>query len=277
MKRLFLDTNVYNHIADVEAECVKQSIEARQFEVLTTPQILAELAATFKKDKALAVRLCNIYADLISDDVLQPPPVLIQTEISSVLKGDRSTVLYLQGENKMEFFSYVEKLKSGNIDLYVEQFIDRIGRLKKEQFRYSKLRFSKIEPHVLEEPLKKYPTFHQFLMEGIRRGERLKELERYVVKDFGKNTHQAAKFIEKRLGKTPHLGIALRVVPALSYYYHVEKNKPKHGDIFDCSYFVCLATVDGFVSDDEGARYLFRLICPHKQCLSLADFINLLA
>jgi hypothetical protein len=276
MKRFFLDTNVYNHISDADLDCIKRAITAGQIEVLTTPQILAELAGTFKKDKAFAIRLCNIYADLISDDVLQPPPVLIQTELASLLKGDRSTVLYLQGENKIEFFNYVEKLKSGNLDLYAEQFIDRIGHLKKEQFKYSKLGFSKIEPNVLKEPLKKYPTFDQFLKEGLRRGERLTEIERYVVKDLGKNTHKAAKFIEKRLGKTPHLRIALRVVPALTYYYHVEKNKPKHGDIFDCGYFVCLATVDGFVSDDEGARDLFTLVCPQKECLSLSDFIGLL-
>jgi hypothetical protein len=276
MKRLFFDTSVYNHITDTDIDCVKHSTTAGELEVLTTPQILAELAGTFKKDKDRATKLCKIYGHLISENVLQPPPILIKTEIGALLSG-HAKILYLEGENKAEFFTYVEKLKNGNLDLYTEQFVDRIGRLKKEQRIFSKLGFSKVETHVVKEPLKKYPTFDPFLKEGVRRGERLKELERYVVTDLGENAHKAAKFIEKRLHKTPHLAIALRIVPALSYYYHVQKNKPKHGDIFDCGHFVCLATVDGFVSDDEGARDLFRLVCPHKQSLSLADLINLLA
>ena len=78
--------------------------------------------------------------------------------------------------------------------------------------------------------MKRYPTFELFLEERIRRGERLNVLEKYVVTDLGGNALKAAKFIEKRLHKTPHLAIALRVVPALTYYYHAQKNKPKHGD-----------------------------------------------
>ena len=275
MQRFFLDTNVYNHISEAELGHVEHATTDNRLEILTTPQILAELAATFKKDKDRGIKVCTIYAHLISENVLQPPPMLIKTEIGSLLSNQR-TVLYLEGENKAEFFTYVEKLKNGNLDLYTEQFVGRISSLKKQQFKFSKLGYSKIEPEVVKEPLQKYPTFDRFLKEGIKRGERLKELERYVVKDLGDNTHKAAKFIEKRLHKTPHLTIALRIVPALSYYYHVQKNKPKHGDIFDCGYFVCLATVDGFVSDDEGARDLFRLVCPRKESLSLRDFIGLL-
>ena len=273
MKRFFFDTNVYNHISEAEISRLKDSIADNQLEILTTPQILAELAATFKKDKDRGIKVCTFYADLISENVLQPPPILIKREIGSLLDG-YPKVLYLEGENKAEFFMHVEKLKNGNLDLYTEQFFDRISSLKKQQFKFAKLGYSKIEPHVVKEPLKKYPTFDRFLKEGVKRGERLKELQRYVVKDLGDDAHQAAKFIEKRLHKTPHLAIALRIVPVLSYYYHVQKNKPKHGDIFDCGYFVCLATVDGFVSDDEGARDLFELVCPHKKSLSLSELIS---
>lgn len=273
MKRLFLDTNVYNHIGETEIDPLKDSVADGQLELLTTPQILAELAATFKKNRDHGIKVCTIYADLISENVLQPPPILIKTEIGFLLNG-HPKVLYLEQNNKSEFFTYVEKLKSGNLDAYTEQFTDRINGLKKQQFKFSKLGYSKVEPRVLKDPKKKYPTFDEFLKEGIKRGERLKELERYVVGELGRDAHKAAKFIEKRVHKTPHLAIALRVVPALTYYYHVQKNKPKHGDVFDCGYFVCLATVDGFVSDDEGARDLFKLVCPHKECLSLSDLIS---
>ena len=147
---------------------------------------------------------------------------------------------------------------------------------KKEQLKFATLGFSSIQPHIVKEPLSKFPTFGAFLAEGIRRGERLKEIQKYVTNDLGKNAHKAAKFIEKRLNKTPHLAIALRVVPALTYYYHVQKNRPKHGDTFDCGYFICLATADGFVSDDQRARELFNIVCPNKECLSLNTFISLL-
>ncbi len=276
MKRFFLDANIYNHISDAEVIRVKNSIIADQIEVLTTPQVLAELVGTFKKDRNRGIKLCSLYAELISNNVLQPPPILMKTEVSSLLNGNRSPVFYLQGENKTEFFGYVEKFRNGNLDLYTEQFISRMIIQKKEQLKFAKLGFSNVEPHIVKDLLKKYATFDGFLKEGIKRGERLKEIEKYVVNYLGKKTHKAAKFIEKRLYKTPHLAIALRIVPALTYYYHVQKNKPKHGDIFDCGYFVCLAAADGFVSDDEGARDLFRIVCPNKECLSLNNFISLL-
>ena len=273
MKHLFLDTNIYNHVSETDIDHLKRCVAENQLEILTTPQILAELAATFEKNKERGSKVCTIYADLISENVLQPPPVLIKTEIGSLLDG-RPRLLYLEGENRAEFFTYLEKLKNGDLDLYTSQFIDRITNLKKEQFKFSKLGYSKVEPHVVKDPLKKYPTFDQFLKEGIKRKERLKELERYVVKDLGDDAHRAARFIERRLHKTPHLAIALRIVPAVTYYYHAQKNRPKHGDIFDCGYFVCLATADGFVSDDERARDLFRLVCPSKASLSLNEFLN---
>ena len=272
MRRAFFDANIYNHISDAEIKLVKQGAALGHIELLSTPQILAELAATFKKDRDRAIDLRSKYAQLITQNVLQPPPVLLQTEIASLLNR-RRLVLYLDGDNKTEFFTYVEKLRNGDLDPYTEQFIGRITRLKKEQFKLSKLGFSRMEALVLKEPLNKFPTFDQFLREGIARGERRKEIERYVVKDLGKNAGKAANFIEKRLHKLPHLAITLRVVPALTYYYHVEKNRPKHGDIFDCGYFVCLATVSTFISNDEGARELFKLVCPTKECLSLSDFI----
>jgi len=274
MKRLFLDTNVYNHIGEGDIGPLKQSIADRKIEILTTPQILAELAATFKKTKDRGIKLCKIYGDLISKNVLQPPPILIRTEIESVLGGPPS-ITYLKGENKAEFFARVEELKNGKPDLYTIRFIEKITGLKKQQLKSSKLGYSKIEPRVLKEPIKKYPSFKLFLKEGVRQGKRLIELERYVVADLGSNAHKAAKVIEKKLNKTPHLAIALRIVPALTYYYHVQKNKPKHGDLFDCGYFVCVANLDGFVSDDPQARDLFKLVCPSKECLSLSEFLDL--
>ena len=144
------------------------------------------------------------------------PPILIRSEISSLLRRGRSPVLYLQGENKTEFFDIVEKLRNGELDPYTEQFIDSMRELKKTQLKVAKLGFfSRVEPRIVREPLNRYPTFDGFLKEGIRRGERLKEIEKYVVQDLVIQAHKVAKFIEKRLRKVPHLAIALRVVPAL--------------------------------------------------------------
>jgi len=274
MKRVFFDTNVYNHVGPSEVTHLKQLISDGNIEILTTPQILAELAGTFKSNKKRGIKLCKIYGDLISKNVLQPPPILLRTEIGFLL-DDQARVVYLRGKNKSEFFEVLDQLQNGKVDDNTQQFIEKIATLKKEQFSGSKLGYSKMEPYIVKNPLKKYPTFKSFVEEGIRRGERLKGIETYLVADLGSNAHKAAKFIEKRLHKTPHLAIALRIVPALTYYYHVQKNKPKYGDMFDCGYFVCLAPVDSFVSDDQEALDLFKFVCPNKEALSLSDLLSM--
>lgn len=273
MEKVFFDTNIYNHIDNSQFKLLKNQISEKKLEIYTIPQVLAELAGTFKKDKALSVKYCNTYKGLINECVLQPPPVLLKAEIGYVLNKSRK-IIYLEGSNKNIFIKYVEDFVEGAIDSYTQEFTERIKFLKKEQLAFLRLGYSKIEPLIQKDKVEKYPTFNSFLKEGIKRKERLKEIERYITQDLGSDAHKAAKFIEKRLIKMPHLKIALRINPALTYYYHVMKKKPKHGDIFDCGYFVCLATIDTFVSDDDRARELFKLICPQKETFSLSDFIN---
>lgn len=276
MKKVFFDTNIYNHINDEQLKLLKELIARKKVEIYTTAQLLAELAATFKKDKTLGIRYCTIYKDLICKDVLQPPPVLLSTEIGHILNNSRK-IIYLEGDNRIRFFRYVEDFVEGIIDCSTQEFIDDMRARKKKQLDFLKQGYLRIKQLVLPENVKKFPTFDSFMKEGDKRKEKLKEIERFLVHNLGADSHKAAKFIKKRLEKAPHLSIALRVTPALTYYYHILGKKPKHGDISDCGFFVCLASVDCFVSDDKEARDLFLLICPKKECLSLNELVHSVA
>jgi len=53
-------------------------------------------------------------------------------------------------------------------------------------------------------------------------------------------------------------------------------NGAKHGDLQDITNLIAVATLDAYVSNDEGARDLSDLIFPNKTSICLDDFINLI-
>ena len=84
----------------------------------------------------------------------------------------------------------------------------------------------------------------------------------------------AANSIILNIEKMPFFKAAVRIRPAMSYMYLSKNEDPKYGDFVDTGHLIAVATLDGFVSDDQGALEFARLIHPEKVAISFNEFLQ---
>lgn len=121
-----------------------------------------------------------------------------------------------------------------------------------------------------------FKTFDDFLLGAAQRGLIRGEIKEYLHRLNAPNISKLAKKIENNLSKLPHLQIAVKLTAAISYRYEICEKKPKWGDLSDITNLISLASIEVFVSDDEGAREMFDLLFPEKKSMSLMQFIDTL-
>ena len=275
------DTNVFNHIFGFDNE--RQSAVVRQIKdsgliVCTIPQILGELAATYKTDVGKGVGLCQLYAHLIHDDgLLYQPPELILIEVGTALNFS-SNLQVLVEERGKQFGLALTDLANGHCSEETHSFIQTAMTQKKEHRNHCR-DSKKLEDNQAVRG--REVPFETIWQQEIQAGRLAGGLERYLrtMTDKGcfpsdLDVIAASKFLAKHIDKLPHLKAASRITPVLSYRYFFEDKKAKLGDLEDSANIIAVATLEGFVSDDVGAREMASLIFDDKLVLSLEEFLS---
>jgi len=283
MIKTFFDTNIFNHVTPEHIKVIKDGIDNDVVKLFTIPQILGELAATLPGDLAEGKRLCAVYGELIPDKVILQPPHILAVEVVQILKLGKPS-FYMDNDYKSEFLEELKDLKNGVLNPKTLKFIEYYKQKKKESFQLAKDSKKKYDHQWDDGRVSQYPNFEAWWQNALTSGNIRQIIKEFLIRHISKgflpselmsNISKDAKKIEKNLHKLPHITTALKLSPALSFWYHLQKEKAKHGDLEDITNLVAVATLDAYVSNDEGARDFSNLIFPNKTSICLDEFIDL--
>lgn len=277
MSTVYFDTNIYNHLNDKQVNILKELSDAGKIEILTMPEILGELAATFKLDTEQGKKLIRIYEILISHRTLKPPPELIRGEVESLNDKKRRSI-FINSHKKRLFKQYINELREGRVGEETDNFLKYSKRKKKENYEACKESKKELDCLWAKEDAALFSDYEAFYNHAFSTGNIRREIHTYLERILDPQQKfiisKIAKIIEKHLHRLPHLRTATRINPALSYRYHLMKEKAKFGDIEDITNLISVTTSDYYVSDDKGAREMASLVFPDKEVLSLEDFLG---
>lgn len=278
MDKIFFDTNIYNHLDKKQMKKLKQLISNRAIEIFSTPQILGELAASFESDIKRVKKLVKIYGKIISYKIIKPPPELIRAEVNYCLNDGDKDSIYLDLERKNKFQKYISNFKKGIVDEDTKKFVENTKKAKKENKEFCKESKKELDYLWDDEKIAEFPNFDCFYNRATETGSIRKDIEeglkRMLHPEQSNLISKAAKVIEKRLNELPHFEVAVKINAVLSYRYHLKKEDAKWGDIEDSLNLIAIPTCDTYVSDDEGAREIAKLLFPKKNVLSLREFFS---
>lgn len=277
MDKTFFDTNIYNHLDSTQIDKITAFKQNKLVEILTMPQILGELAATFGSDVERGKKVVRIYDAIISHRIIKLPPELILDEIKSLNDKKRRSV-YIDSVQKRGFGRYIEDFKKGQLDEDTKKFVAHTKTKKRQHLEHCKNSKKQLDRLWDDEKVSHFPTFESFYEHAYRTGDIRREIGEYLNRVLDSSQRllipKISKIIEKRLYKLPHFETAIRINPALSYRYHLQKEKAKWGDMEDITNLISLPSCDIYVSDDQGARDMAKLLFPEKEALSLNEFLK---
>lgn len=277
MLKAFFDTTVYNHLKKEQSRILKRLIDHRGIEILTTTQILGELAATFEKDIKRMQELADLYSEVISQRTIKLPPDLLRDEMDYFNGGTKKSIFLDSGQEK-QFRQYIEDFKQGKIDKHTKEFVRYIKDKKKKNKADNKKIKREIDKLWDKEKVSEFPNFETFYKHGFKTGDVRRQIESYLERIIHPSQKHLISVISKRveanLPKMPHFETAVKIVPALSYRYHIQKKGAEWGDVEDILNLIAVTMCDCYVSDDKGAREMAMLLFPNKIILSLDSFIS---
>lgn len=281
-KRIFFDTNIFNHIVDRSdatelIERLKRAETNCEIELVAGIHVIEELNAASNSDKRQRLAECVLV--LGSGKIIKSWNQLIREEMQTCLRGQEPPSVFYE-ERKQQFYCTVLK------DIASGRFSDQCAGLQqkmkeeKERALQWQERLRKQEENIAGvHPCSQYQTFDEFYEQWrSASSNQVRKLLRMDGIGESKLDEAVLRVVSKQ-DILLHLNAFLRATPALCWVDHVGwKQGPRHcagpkwGDRTDLQHILCTAAADVLVSDDEKARAIFGYVYPGKMTLTLEGF-----
>src|SRR3989339_468098 len=271
MKKVFFDTNVFNRLFDDNKifEKVISLKENGKVEIYSSTEVFEQLIHTYDVNPDRAKGLCIKFSQLVDKDkIVMGRLFLLLMELMHFKHGKGNPSIILSGKYKDEFLEELKKL----LDERKKKNFNGLRGVAKERKQYF--------DDKIKAELGNYETFYKRCNElGAIKEALIQYFENLLNKkivsevELGDKDDLAVK-TEAAIDKLSHFKCATSLHVALAYRYSIEGKKAKHGDLEDLGIIIAASTLDVFVSDDEGAREMFRTLFPQKNVYSTIEFIK---
>ena len=292
MKYAYFDTTIFNHltrediqrwtggsIQDVKA--LKNLLKKSNIKIVTSAQVLGELAITSISDRERAKNLCSVYKQLCNGKIIKQWIVLINEEWDILYRKLNPKIdIYLNKNHRI--YNILNELASGDFsNPEVQKYIKGELKRKKESLINQKkqlMGFNKEAKKAIRNH-SSFESFYSALRRNIVSRKRIKDILAAHAIGSKKRRDVNAGIIIEKLDDMPHWNSVLRSEAVSTWVYVKQMAKVSRGDTFDMTDALHLASLsrdDYFVSDDINHRKRSKLLKPHLHIVDLKEFIDIL-
>jgi len=287
-KRIFFDTNIFNHIVerDDATELIERlrRVEADpEIELVTGIHVIKELSATPNPDKRQRLAECALV--LGSGKIIKGWGQLAQEELLSCRQGQELPSAFYEEREQQSCCTVLKDIAAGRFSDQSARWQKEMGEERKRA-RVAQMELWKKYQSFTGDFRSSYPTFEKFYEQACRPAAS-NQLRKLLRKD-GVGESELDEAVLRVMSKQdarvlPHLNAFLRAAQALTWIDRMGWQqgsryctKPKWGDRVDVGHLICAATSEALVCDDEKARTIFGCVYPGKMALTLEEFVAML-
>lgn len=266
MKRVYFDTNIYNHIVDhPRSDSIKKflidSYHSKELEVLFSVNIFEEICCTKnveRRNKLLRLvssvcgshRFTLSHLDLIKNEVEKCEPVnniYDETDFKNIIQETIDT------EFSTELLNKIKERKSTSRD-------------------HAKDIIQKLEPQWEKHKAITFDGFYQISLKNAGFKTLLEEI--YIRANGNINKCDQNELISN-LPQMPGFQCLAKYILVLIYKQHVMGNKPNRGDNMDMLHSVFIGYCNLFVTEDQDFLDTVHLFDELRvKCLSFSEFLK---